>query len=476
MESELSEFLSDELFSFIREDTSPISSHAHHASGSNYEPDELDLLLLRAIENFEDTAGQETVSTSRPFGKAISEENIEQAIQSAVPASTRKDTKYCVSIWDEWVVARANSTGTIIPYLKDITLPELNHWICYFILEVRKKDGTEFPPNTLHHICCGILRYLRISGVSVDIFKDKEFIKFRNVLDSEMKRLQALGLGTKKRKAEVITCEDEEAMWEKGILGDSNPQSLLNTMVYMNGLYFALRGGKEHRQLRHQPSQITLVEKPGEKPYLLYNEDVSKNHPGGLKDRKNKQKIVMHHANLENPKRCFVFLYKLYNSHCPSDRPSNSFYLQPLKHPSKELWYSTTPVGHTTLEKTVGRMCKSAGMVGYYTNHSLRATSTTRMYQHDVDEQQIMERTGHRSTEAVRSYKRTSTHQQEKVSSILNNEKRYCSAANNVQHNNMDASTGAQMHHHLSLECASNDSVPVFNISNCSSVSITFSK
>jgi len=126
----------------------------------------------------------------------------------------------------------------------------------------------------------------------------------------------------------------------------------------------------------------------------------------------------MHHANLENPKKCFVLLYMLYNSHCLSDRPSNSFYLQPLKHPSKELWYSTTPVGHTTLEKTVGRICKSAGMVGYYTNRSLRATSTTRMYQHDVDEQQIMERIGYRSTEAVQSYKRTSTHQQEKVSSI----------------------------------------------------------
>ena len=156
-----------------------------------------------------------------------------------------------------------------------------------------------------------------------------------------MKRLQTLGLGTKQRKAEVINCEDEEAMWEKEILGGGNPQSLLNTMVYMNGLYFALRGGKEHRQLRHQPSQVKLFEKPGEKPYLLYKEDVSKNNPSGLKGRKNKQKIVMHHANLENPKRCFVLLYKLYNSHCPPEQPSNSFYLQPLKNPSKDLWFST---------------------------------------------------------------------------------------------------------------------------------------
>ena len=105
-----------------------------------------------------------------------------------------------------------------------------------------------------------------MNGMNVDFFKDKEFSKFRNILDSEMKRLQAVGLGTGQRKAEVISFEDEELMWEKGILGDDNPQSLLDTMLFMNGLYFALRGGKEHRKLRHHPSQIELIEKPGEGP------------------------------------------------------------------------------------------------------------------------------------------------------------------------------------------------------------------
>ena len=107
-----------------------------------------------------------------------------------------------------------------------------------------------------------------MNGTNVDFFKDKEFSKFRNVLDSEMKRLQAVGLGTGQRKAEVISFEDEELMWEKGILGDDNPQSLLDTMLFMNGLYFALRSGKEHRQLRHHPSQIELIEKPGERAYI----------------------------------------------------------------------------------------------------------------------------------------------------------------------------------------------------------------
>jgi integrase len=34
---------------------------------------------------------------------------------------------------------------------------------------------------------------------------------------------------------------------------------------------------------------------------------------------------------------------------------------------------------------------------GRYTNHSLRATTATRLYQAGVEEQLIMERTGHRS-------------------------------------------------------------------------------
>ena len=69
----------------------------------------------------------------------------------------------------------------------------------------------------------------------------------------------------------------------KKILGDHTPQALLNTIIFMNGVYFALRSGDEHRNLRCSPCQIKIVERPGQRSYLEYTEDISKNRPGGTK-------------------------------------------------------------------------------------------------------------------------------------------------------------------------------------------------
>ena len=138
-----------------------------------------------------------------------------------------------------------------------------------------------------------------------------------------MKRLQRAGLGSKKKKAEPLTAEEEELLWTKDLLGSGSPQALVDTMVVMNGIYFALRSGNEHRQLRSVPCQIEVVEKPGEHSYLVYTEDISKNRPGGLKGRKLKPKHVCHYDNPQNPERCFVRLFQLYQQHLPADRPKH---------------------------------------------------------------------------------------------------------------------------------------------------------
>ena len=72
------------------------------------------------------------------------------------------------------------------------------------------------------------------------MFQDPAFAQFRSSLDAEMKRLQAKGLGSKQRQAEPITEEEEDLLWEKGLLGDHNPQALLNTVIYVSFLLFGV--------------------------------------------------------------------------------------------------------------------------------------------------------------------------------------------------------------------------------------------
>lgn len=72
----------------------------------------------------------------------------------------------------------------------------------------------------------------------------------------------------------------------------------------MCGLFLVLRSGSEHLQLRHKPCQIELVENTGEKLYLVYREDISKNNPGGLKGWDYKRKVVTPYENTENSDRC----------------------------------------------------------------------------------------------------------------------------------------------------------------------------
>ena len=131
-------------------------------------------------------------------------------------------------------------------------------------------------------------------------------------------------------------------------------------------------------------------------------------------------KVVRQHNNPDNPKRCFVELFRCCQSKCPQDRPKYAFYLQPLKNSTPNCWFSSKPIGHNKLEGTVTRLCKDAGIPRFSTNHSLRVTAATRLYQTRVDEQQVIECTGHCSLEGKRSYKRTSDVQKQAVSDILN--------------------------------------------------------
>ena len=47
-------------------------------------------------------------------------------------------------------------------------------------------------------------------------------------------------MGLNPKQAQIITAEEENKLWESGVLGTDSPRALLNTVFFYNGRNFLL--------------------------------------------------------------------------------------------------------------------------------------------------------------------------------------------------------------------------------------------
>ena len=132
------------------------------------------------------------------------------------------------------------------------------------------------------------------------------------------------GIGTERKRAEVITADVEAQMWAEGVLGFHSPQALLNSIFFYNGKNFCLRGVHGHFSLRF--SQIHRTTNPDQ---YTYTEFGSKNHPGGIADHSEGKTVSIVAMGTPN---CYVRIKDLYLSKVPRNvvKEGGKFYLSPL--------------------------------------------------------------------------------------------------------------------------------------------------
>ena len=159
-----------------------------------------------------------------------------------------------------------------------------------------RKDGNEYPANTLYKIATAMQMYLQDNNVEINIFKDVRFDGFRRALNNKMKTLNRQGFSKTPRKAEIITPEMEKTLWQQQILGDNNPTKLLWTVYFILGTHFCLRARDEHRNLRAGANSQIKVLGMGKEKRVEYTEGHSKNNNGGLKHARVKPKNKMDFA------------------------------------------------------------------------------------------------------------------------------------------------------------------------------------
>ncbi|CAC5394689.1 unnamed protein product [Mytilus coruscus] len=188
-------------------------------------------------------------------------------------------------------------------------------------------------------------------------------------------------------------------------------------MFWTIGINFGLRGGQEHRDLCMENFRLETADN-GEH-VLVNRETVSKTYRGGLDHRNIEPHMARAFENRQQPDKCPVHIFKTYIQKLPLERAKEAFYFQPLAcYRDKPIWFSKQPVGKNKLEVVVKTVMGKAGIDGFYTNHSLRATTATLLFNANIPEQLIREQTGHRSN-ALWSYSRPSEPQKRKMSEIL---------------------------------------------------------
>ena len=112
----------------------------------------------------------------------------------------------------------------------NMKVDDMVFWLPKFVVEFRKEDGTMYPFNSIYGIICGLQRCLKCSDqADINIFSDSMFAKFRQVLDTQMKQLKSTG-NFEKVSADIITEAMEDKLWELQLLGDHNPQALVDTL------------------------------------------------------------------------------------------------------------------------------------------------------------------------------------------------------------------------------------------------------
>ena len=268
-------------------------------------------------------AARKTVSNVRSF-KKVTDTKLQDLVKNKLKKRTKAKMMWGVRAYNEWREVRMKDGYNARIWRPDLDKCQLlakedfEYSMCKFIAEVVKvKDGSDYPGCTLYQMCVVIQKYLFSNGLKWKLIEG-DFDRLRNVLDNIMKDRAARCIGTVVKRAQFLSVEKENEMWEKGILGEDNPNQLRDTVLFLLGLNIGLRAGDEHYYMRRDapdmPSQLQFKRNENGVRCLVYTEDnVTKTNDGGLKWMRKERKIVWVYPS-SNSERCPVRIVDKYIS------------------------------------------------------------------------------------------------------------------------------------------------------------------
>ncbi len=196
----------------------------------------------------DDEEGQSDPVVSQ-FWDPMKPDELEKLGQKTFATSTERKIMWAVNLFQDWRFLRIREPGSDRRLrwcdLKDSRIQPSNlcYCLCKFLSEVRRLDGTEFPAKTLYSIVVMIQMHFDKMGKQWKLIDGPEFLQVKNTLDNLMKARSLENVGSENRSADPISLEAENLMWRSSVLGEDTPVKLRDTVMFLIGLSFALRGG-----------------------------------------------------------------------------------------------------------------------------------------------------------------------------------------------------------------------------------------
>ena len=346
--------------------------------------------------------------------------DINAFIEEQSNRNTLKKTMYDLKILKEYLQQpNINEQRNI----QDIPPTELSTILSRFFMSVRKANGEEYEPCSLRAFMSSFDRQLKRFNYGEFISTGPNFAQVREVLKSKQKLLKREGRGNYPNRAEPINDAEIDLLWEKNQLGSQTPDAILQTLWFYNTVHFGLRGRHEHHEMCW--GDVTLKTSTDGHEYLEFCERQTKtrtgNDPRNVRDVKPKL-----WANLENPERCPVQIYKIYAKKRPSgySLPHHPFYIASTTKPLpslEETWFKRNPVGTNKLGTMMSKMVKNSRISTdkHLTNHSARKFLIQKLSDNNVPPTHIAQISGHKNLNSINRYSRINNDQHRAISNLL---------------------------------------------------------
>ena len=113
---------------------------------------------------------------------------LQQFKENAENSDTKKSIKAWLTVWTAWTEEKGCRPDNVSYETK-----ELDEKLQTFFAEVRKKNGSDYEPNSLRVMIASLDRHLKEAGSNMSIANDREFVNSRKVLEGKARFLREQG-------------------------------------------------------------------------------------------------------------------------------------------------------------------------------------------------------------------------------------------------------------------------------------------